>query len=115
MLLDIAPHFSFFLMIRPPPRSTPFPYTTLSRSTARNFNPMMASAGRVTVAEVEQLVEPGRLDPDQIHTPGSSRPGSTSCSTSDRKSTRLNSSHTVISYAGFCFTKKKYTQQRVSS
>ncbi len=40
------------------------------RKTARNFNPMMASAGRVTVAEVEQLVEPGRLDPDQIHTPG---------------------------------------------
>jgi 3-oxoacid CoA-transferase subunit A len=40
------------------------------RKTARNFNPMMASAGRVTVAEVEQLVEPGQLDPDQIHTPG---------------------------------------------
>ena len=40
------------------------------RKTARNFNPMMASAGRVTVAEVEKLVEPGELDPDQIHTPG---------------------------------------------
>jgi 3-oxoacid CoA-transferase subunit A len=40
------------------------------RKTARNFNPMMASAGRVTVAEVEQLVEVGALDPDQIHTPG---------------------------------------------
>jgi 3-oxoacid CoA-transferase subunit A len=40
------------------------------RKTARNFNPMMASAGRVTVAEVEELVEPGDLDPDQIHTPG---------------------------------------------
>jgi 3-oxoacid CoA-transferase subunit A len=40
------------------------------RKTARNFNPMMASAGRVTVAEVEQPVEPGQLDPDQIHTPG---------------------------------------------
>jgi 3-oxoacid CoA-transferase subunit A len=40
------------------------------RKTARNFNPMMATAGRVTVAEVEQLVEPGTLDPDQIHTPG---------------------------------------------
>ena len=40
------------------------------RKTARNFNPMMATAGRVTVAEVEQLVEPGELDPDQIHTPG---------------------------------------------
>jgi 3-oxoacid CoA-transferase subunit A len=40
------------------------------RKTARNFNPMMATAGRVTVAEVEELVEPGVLDPDQIHTPG---------------------------------------------
>lgn len=40
------------------------------RKTARNFNPMMATAGRVTVAEVEHLVSPGDLDPDQIHTPG---------------------------------------------
>jgi len=40
------------------------------RKTARNFNPMMAAAGRVTVAEVEELVEPGELDPDQIVTPG---------------------------------------------
>ncbi|HWK49423.1 MAG TPA: CoA transferase subunit A [Steroidobacter sp.] len=40
------------------------------RKTARNFNPMMASAGRVTIAEVEELVEAGTLDPDQIHTPG---------------------------------------------
>lgn len=40
------------------------------RKTARNFNPMMATAGRVTVAEVEHLVEAGSLDPDAIHTPG---------------------------------------------
>lgn len=40
------------------------------RKTARNFNPMMASAARVTVAEVEQLVAPGELDPDGVHTPG---------------------------------------------
>ncbi|RVC81067.1 CoA transferase subunit A [Mesorhizobium sp. M2A.F.Ca.ET.046.02.1.1] len=40
------------------------------RMTARNFNPIMATAGRVTIAEVEQLVETGTLDPDQIHTPG---------------------------------------------
>ena len=40
------------------------------RKTARNFNPMMATAGRVTVAEVEELVPTGTLDPDQIHTPG---------------------------------------------
>ena len=37
---------------------------------SRNFNPLAAMAGRVTIAEVEQLVEPGELDPDQIHTPG---------------------------------------------
>ncbi len=40
------------------------------RKTSRNFNPMMATAGRVTVAEVEEIVEPGSLDPDHIHTPG---------------------------------------------
>jgi 3-oxoacid CoA-transferase subunit A len=40
------------------------------RKTARNFNPVMATAARVTVAEVEQLVQVGELNPDQIHTPG---------------------------------------------
>lgn len=40
------------------------------RRTARNFNPMCAMAGKVTVAEVEQIVEIGELDPDEVHTPG---------------------------------------------
>lgn len=40
------------------------------RGTARNFNPMMAAAGTITIAEVEELVEPGQLDPNMIHTPG---------------------------------------------
>jgi 3-oxoacid CoA-transferase subunit A len=40
------------------------------RKTAQNFNAMMATAGRITIVEVEELVEPGELDPDQIHTPG---------------------------------------------
>lgn len=40
------------------------------RKTARNFNPMIAAAGKVCIAEVEELVETGALDPDQIHTPG---------------------------------------------
>ena len=40
------------------------------RMTARNFNPMMATAAAATVAEVEELVEPGQLEPDGIHTPG---------------------------------------------
>jgi 3-oxoacid CoA-transferase subunit A len=40
------------------------------RKTARNFNPPMATAAKVTVAEVEEMVEPGQIDPDHIHTPG---------------------------------------------
>ncbi|HOZ52297.1 MAG TPA: CoA transferase subunit A [Chitinophagaceae bacterium] len=40
------------------------------KATSRNFNPLMAMAGRITIAEVEELVEVGELDPDQIHTPG---------------------------------------------
>jgi 3-oxoacid CoA-transferase subunit A len=40
------------------------------KETARNFNPLMAMAGRITIAEVEELVEAGELDPNQIHTPG---------------------------------------------
>src|SRR5690242_21074788 len=75
----------FFLIIRRPPRSTLFPYTTLFRS------------GQV-VARVEVAVgEPGD-DPrarEQLE---------------DRKSTRLNSSHMSISYAVFCLKKKKVTQ-----
>lgn len=40
------------------------------KATARNFNPVMAMAGKITIAEVEELVEPGQLDPNEIHTPG---------------------------------------------
>jgi len=40
------------------------------KETARNFNPLMAMAGKITIAEVEELVEAGELDPNQIHTPG---------------------------------------------
>jgi 3-oxoacid CoA-transferase A subunit len=40
------------------------------RNTARNFNPMMAMAGTITIAEVEHLVEPGEIEPDHVHTPG---------------------------------------------
>src|SRR5699024_2061052 len=42
----------------------------LFRKTAQNFNPIMATAGKVTIAEVEEIVEVGELDPDEIHTPG---------------------------------------------
>ena len=40
------------------------------KDTARNFNPLMAMAGKITIAEVEELVQPGELDPNMIHTPG---------------------------------------------
>ncbi|HVZ95857.1 MAG TPA: CoA transferase subunit A [Chitinophagaceae bacterium] len=40
------------------------------KATARNFNPLMAMAGKITIAEVEELLEPGELDPNEIHTPG---------------------------------------------
>lgn len=42
----------------------------LFRKTARNFNPMMAAAGRITIAEVEEIVDFGEIDPDHVHTPG---------------------------------------------
>src|SRR5260221_1024992 len=74
--------FFFFLMIRRPPRSTLFPYTTLFRS---------------VWAVAEQAAGE----------PGATTPVAAAAATEDRKSTRLNSSHTVISYAVFCFKKKK--------
>jgi 3-oxoacid CoA-transferase subunit A len=40
------------------------------KETARNFNPLMAMAGKITIAEVEELVEAGQLNPNEIHTPG---------------------------------------------
>ena len=45
-------------------------FRSVFRKTSRNFNPMMATAGKVTVAEVEEIVPLGSLDPDCIHTPG---------------------------------------------
>src|SRR3954467_8184980 len=68
----------FFLMIRRPPRSTLFPYTTLFRS------------------EVRRAAAPPHRGQPRVHP---------ARRTSDRKSTRLNSSHTIISYAVFCFQK----------
>src|SRR5438105_10635258 len=75
----------FFLMIRRPPRSTLFPYTTLFRSPAQGRK----RAGR--------------------HQPVHARRGTSNCARGrqDRKSTRLNSSHEWISYAVFCLKKKK--------
>src|SRR5256885_11751421 len=80
----IVPRF-FFLMIRRPPRSTLFPYTTLFRS------PVPAATGHRA----------------SCLPPCAQSPSSRKAKVRDRKSTRLNSSHLVISYAVFCLKKKK--------
>src|SRR3712207_7407359 len=92
--------FFFFLMIRRPPRSTLFPYTTLFRSL--HGDTMLCSTSSTTQS-------PFHIPPQRrrkvVH-------GSvlTAVLGQDRKSTRLNSSHANISYAVFCLKKKKRTQ-----
>src|SRR5438477_8421942 len=85
----------FFLMIRPPPRSTLFPYTTLFRS--KDF----AGVTRVASVPLVAIVPPefpAKTLKDFI---------------TDRKSTRLNSSHMSISYAVFCLKKKKKNTRKL--
>src|SRR5688572_33298755 len=83
----------FFLMIRRPPRSTLFPYTTLFRS------------HREADRRTGLLEQPGRRpEGDAAAAAPGGRPGAAAV---DRKSTRLNSSHSQISYAVFCLKKKK--------
>src|SRR5947208_4117352 len=86
--------FFFFLIILRPPRSTLFPYTTLFRSL--HFHGEIDVTGRVD--DVDAMI-------DTIALPetGGGRAGDRE----DRKSTRLNSSHQIISYAVFCLKKKK--------
>src|SRR2546429_7259436 len=83
-------------MIRRPPRSTLFPYTTLFRS-----------GGEQKQFEVRTICADGRVRCMDAHTSPLWRDGSI---TGDRKSTRLNSSHGYISYAVFCLKKKKETE-----
>src|SRR5208282_6600331 len=78
--------FFFFLMIRRPPRSTLFPYTTLFRSPRRRAR---------LHQKIRAVARPQRATPRPL------------CRRRDRKSTRLNSSHGSISYAVFCLKKKK--------
>src|SRR3712207_9530418 len=86
----------FFLMIRRPPRSTLFPYTTLFRSLGavgsclERTDRMLGTASLTKTRAHSQQLRPGRQ-----------------CGCGDRKSTRLNSSHANISYAVFCLKKKK--------
>src|SRR3712207_7425832 len=87
----------FFLMIRRPPRSTLFPYTTLFRSGARNPNRCGGGPGRGQPA--------GRPAADPSAAGGARRRVARRVRRADRKSTRLNSSHANISYAVFCLKK----------
>src|SRR2546422_7168913 len=82
----------FFLMIRRPPRSTLFPYTTLFRS-------------RAHVREQHPIAQPVEGDPERGEP---LRRRAVDSGHADRKSTRLNSSHGYISYAVFCLKKKMY-------
>src|SRR2546421_9592815 len=86
----------FFLMIRRPPRSTLFPYTTLFRSQAARNDAGRRAAG-----------DRGRR--------GHRVPASAAGVSRDRKSTRLNSSHDQISYAVFCLKKKKIEKSLTST
>src|SRR2546426_5325617 len=84
-------------MIRRPPRSTLFPYTTLFRSAVRP-RPAVVGAGAAGAVERQGRLHLRRVD----------RPAAAAVpQRADRKSTRLNSSHLVISYAVFCLKKKK--------
>src|SRR5260221_5519707 len=83
-------------MIRRPPRSTLFPYTTLFRSSGAEVVHWSCSSGTGGTA----LSQSPANKPGTYSSPSGSGIG-------DRKSTRLNSSHTVISYAVFCLQKKK--------
>src|SRR3712207_7270570 len=84
-------HYFFFLMIRRPPRSTLFPYTTLFRSRPAGLK--LARASALTGARRQHLNRLHRALEGELAV--------------DRKSTRLNSSHANISYAVFCLKKKK--------
>src|SRR5437588_2519139 len=95
---------SFFLMIRRPPRSTLFPYTTLFRSLLGLEG--IASEVRTEVGIMRAQSQSGAHD-DLVKNGGGGVDEKL-----DRKSTRLNSSHTVISYAVFCLKKKKKQTHR---
>src|SRR5258708_29664960 len=103
----------FFLMIRRPPRSTLFPYTTLFRSLEVNVREAAPALGaRVKQAELlstlvilmrslESFIESSQID-EAFKTAHENYQGAEKLGLLDRKSTRLNSSHQIISYAVFC-------------
>src|SRR5256885_13456614 len=100
--------FFFFLMIRRPPRSTLFPYTTLFRSDnapslvgyrQSNPNSLTSLAWVTQILNTQNAIQAGRYLTTESYQ-------FTADIAADRKSTRLNSSHLVISYAVFCLKKK---------
>src|SRR2546427_3567319 len=99
-------------MIRRPPRSTLFPYTTLFRSLnfARELENMIILARVVTLGALARNESRGAH-----YKPDFPERDDVNWLTTDRKSTRLNSSHSQISYAVFCLKKKKNKNQRVST
>src|SRR5438132_6907481 len=93
-------------MILPPPTSTLFPYTTLFRSMVDRGERLRVKPGIPVGDAVDEGPEPDAL---RVH---GGRRGHEARPARDRKSTRLNSSHTVISYAVFCLKKKTKNQQQ---
>src|SRR5258708_30771445 len=91
-------------MIRRPPRSTLFPYTTLFRSSKATNNVMLTA--NVIKKQLGVVLTDGQEKVERIYD-DSRRRRTVSRSDKDRKSTRLNSSHQIISYAVFCLKKKK--------
>src|SRR3989442_11859044 len=88
-------------MIRRPPRSTLFPYTTLFRSLLIQPDSLVVEDNDLLVKDADIAAERVQLRSDDV------------LERRDRKSTRLNSSHVRISYAVFCLKKKKITEERL--
>src|SRR2546430_11286689 len=95
-------------MIRRPPRSTLFPYTTLFRSSPEDVARMITLSQPIKPSVVITRTEATAHDPEGFsRTPEAIRAVASVRVMTDRKSTRLNSSHSQISYAVFCLKKKK--------
>src|SRR2546421_2062374 len=92
--------YFFFLMIRRPPRSTLFPYTTLFRSSFNNHVRTLVAREEVAIGLMHLWDFVSALEQNPLE---------------DRKSTRLNSSHDQISYAVFCLKKKKERKRKVAN
>src|SRR5204863_8490871 len=107
-----SPLLVFFLMIRRPPRSTLFPYTTLFRSVADARRRSQAAGAHRRRCQRRALSASGGAAPGRVRRARGFLLGRGAVG-KDRKSTRLNSSHVEISYAVFCLKKKKKKKIRI--